>query len=129
MSLLNPKLLELEEEYSASWVQWAVSTAKAIPRELLDQSPLFLKKGGTPVERWDDDRLEWLGENLYEGQECDNESFVVFSRHGGAIVNERTRQMRRFPRLPNGAYEIEMWLPPVKLVEEAGFPRQGRSHL
>ena len=59
------------------------------------------------------------------GQECDNESFVVFSRHGGAIINERTKQMRRFPRLPNGAYEIEMWLPPLKLVEEAGFRRQG----
>ena len=69
------------------------------------------------------------------GQECDSDNYVIFSRRGGAIVNEHTGQMRRFPRLQNGAYEIEMWLPPIKMIEEArtklaesgntAFPRQG----
>ena len=62
------------------------------------------------------------------GEECDRGNIVVFSKSGGAIVGQSTGAMRKFPRLPSGAYEIEMWLPPVALCEarlpSGGF-RQG----
>ena len=63
------------------------------------------------------------------GEECDNDSFVIFGKGGGAIVDQTSGTIRKFPRLANGAYEIQMWLPPPSLVAErlaaAGFTRQG----
>ena len=62
------------------------------------------------------------------GEECDRGNIVVFSKKGGAIVGQETGAMRKFPRLPSGAYEIEMWMPPVDLVKArlaAGGKRQG----
>ena len=47
------------------------------------------------------------------GEECDKNQVVVFGAGGGAIVNLRTEEIRKFPRRPNGVYEIEMWIPPA----------------
>ena len=63
------------------------------------------------------------------GGECDDGNLVVFSKHGGAIIDENTGAIRRFSRLASGAYEICMWLPPKQDVDAAMaqvFPRQGR---
>ena len=51
------------------------------------------------------------------GEECDKGNIVVFSKTGGAIIAENTGALRKFPRLQSGAYEIEMWIPPVDLIE------------
>ena len=51
------------------------------------------------------------------GEECDRGNVVVFSGTGGAIVNQTTGAMRKFPRLASGAYSIEMWL--LHLIEAA----------
>ena len=63
------------------------------------------------------------------GQECDDDNFVVFSKYGGAVISELTGAVEHFGRLANGAYEMQMWLPPQKVVAEAQaqvFPRQGK---
>ena len=62
------------------------------------------------------------------GCECDQDQVVVFHKKGGAIVNQQNGAIRRFPRLENGSYEIEMYLPPQSLIEstQPGFTRPGR---
>ena len=61
------------------------------------------------------------------GEECDRDQFVVFSAKGGAVVNQSTGMVRKFPRLQNGTYEMEMWIPPIDAIERVapGFTRQG----
>ena len=62
------------------------------------------------------------------GEECDRGNVVVFGKAGGAIIHLESKTARGFPRKATGAYEIEMWLPPVELVGQmasAGFTRQG----
>ena len=61
------------------------------------------------------------------GEECDSERFVLFGKNGGAIIDQQSGAVRKFPRLANGAYEIEMWIPPADLVEtvKPGFTRRG----
>ena len=61
------------------------------------------------------------------GEECNAGNFVLFGMSGGAIINQTTGAVRQFPRLPNGAYEIEMWIPPAEIIErmKPGFTRQG----
>ena len=56
------------------------------------------------------------------GEECDRGNIVVFSKTGGAIMGQNNGAMRKFPRLPSGAYEIEMWLPPIELVQAVSAP-------
>ena len=52
----------------------------------------------------------------------------VFSKQGGAVINQMSGAIRRFPRLSNGTYEMELWIPPADILEKAlpGFTRQGR---
>ena len=59
------------------------------------------------------------------GSECDGDNLVIFGKKGGMIINQVTKCMRRFPRLSNGTYEIEMYLPPAQMVEHVspGFTR------
>ena len=68
------------------------------------------------------------------GEECDKNQIVVFSKNGGAIINQATWAARKFPRLNNGTYEIEMRLPPPGALNKlcnasaaSGFTRQGRG--
>ena len=62
------------------------------------------------------------------GCECDQDQVVIFHKKGGAIVNQQNGAIRRFPRLENGSYEIEIYLPPNSLIEstQPGFTRPGR---
>ena len=62
------------------------------------------------------------------GEERDKDCYVVFSKRGGAIINEHTGAVRKFPRLANGTYEMTMRLPPASIALSAnqGFPGQGR---
>ena len=53
------------------------------------------------------------------GEECDSGNIVMFGPKGGTIYNQHNHTARHFPRLENGAYEIEMWLPPKSLVDNA----------
>ena len=50
-------------------------------------------------------------------QECDKGNLVVFGSSGGAIFSLAGDGVIRFPRV-GGTYEISMWLPPVKAVNE-----------
>ena len=61
------------------------------------------------------------------GEECDKEQFVIFGRRGGVVVDTANNSMRKFPRLENGAYEMEMWVPPVQILQgnTEGFTQQG----
>ena len=62
---------------------------------------------------------------LSVGEECDANKLVILAKTGGAILSLETGSVRRFPR-KNGAYEIEMWVPPPPgRGGDAGFPRQG----
>ena len=62
---------------------------------------------------------------LSVGEECDANKLVILAKTGGAILSLETGSVRRFPR-KNGAYEIEMWVPPPPgRGVDAGFPRQG----
>ena len=64
---------------------------------------------------------------LSVGEECDKEQFVIFGRRGGVVVDTANNSMRKFPRLENGAYEMEMWVPPVQILQgnTEGFTQQG----
>ena len=65
------------------------------------------------------------------GEECDKDQVVIFSKAGGAIINSATWSARKFPRLSNGTYEIEMRLPPPEAIAKlnglrtSGFTRPG----
>ena len=56
------------------------------------------------------------------GEECDKNQIVVFGARGGVMVNLQTQAVRRFPRQPNGVYEIEMWIPPAAGQQQWGSP-------
>ena len=62
------------------------------------------------------------------GEKCDRGQVVAFSKQGGAVINLINGSVRRFPRLANGTYEMELWIPPASLLEKTqpGFTRQGR---
>ena len=63
---------------------------------------------------------------LSVGEECDSNKLVIFAKTGGAIMSLETGTVRRFPR-KNGAYEMEMWVPPPPSQPKAtGFTRPGR---
>ena len=61
------------------------------------------------------------------GTECDDNNVVLFGKAGGAIFNLDGQGVRRFTRLSNGAYEVQMRIPPAALTEQLcpGFTRQG----
>ena len=59
------------------------------------------------------------------GEETEQNQLVVFGRTGGAILSLETGSVRTFPRV-NGAYEMELWLPPPPgLRNEAVFAGRG----
>ena len=63
---------------------------------------------------------------LSVGGECDGNKLVIFAKTGGAIMSLETGTVRRFPQ-KNGAYEMEMWVPPPPgQANDAGFTRPGR---
>ena len=61
---------------------------------------------------------------LSVGEECDRDNVVIFGRQGGAILNLTSGNLRRFSRV-NGTYEIEMWIPPVEMVQQEAMNSQG----
>ena len=58
------------------------------------------------------------------GEFCDAGNYVLFSRHGGCIIDENTQmQTSCFPR-EGGVYVHSTWIPPP---EVPGFTRQAQA--
>ena len=53
------------------------------------------------------------------GEECDSNRYVLFGPTCGAILHLDTSAVEWFPRLPNGSYEMTMWIPPPPSSPEA----------
>ena len=107
-----------------------VSASKhTIPSKGEYDVPTQSPEGHWTRQRWQIAPSGSLAKPLFSiGEECDKDCYVVFSKRGGAIINEHTGAIRKFPRLANGTYEITMRLPPASIITSAsqGFPRPGR---
>ena len=88
--------------------------------------PMMSREGLWTRQRWQVAPEGKLARPLLSiGEECDKDQYVVFGKHGGAIIAEDGQAIRSFPRLENGVYEIEMWLPSAETLSQAqGFHRQ-----
>ena len=92
-----------------------------LPNEGEQLIPTQSSEGVWTTQRW---QLTNVTRPLLSiGEECDLNQYVIFGKTGGIILNLETGEARRFGR-PNGAYEIEMWIPPPP-GSTPGFPRQG----
>ena len=80
-----------------------------IPNEGEITAPTMSKEGVVRTQTW---QLAEVNRPLWSiGEECDKDQYVMFGKHGGAVLDIHTGEMRRFPRR-DGVYEMQMWIPP-----------------
>ena len=95
------------------------TTAHEVPNEGEQFLPTQSSEGVWTQQRWQ--LAEVTKPLLSIGEECDKNQYVVFGKSGGIVYSMETGECRKLPRV-NGAYEIEMWIPPPP---SSGFARQG----
>ena len=94
-----------------------------VPNEGQVTLPTFSKELVRTSQTW---QLAEIAKPLLSvGEECDQDQWVVFTKKGGMIYSLTTGETRWFERNKNGAYEMEMFIPPAPDVVASGFPRPG----
>ncbi len=104
---------------------FVAASGTEIPNEGEQILPMQSGEGVWTQQRWQ--LADVTRPLLSVGEECDRNQYVIFGKTGGIVLNLETGETRKFPRV-NGAYEMEMWIPPpVNAVSAStGFGRQGR---
>ena len=82
-----------------------------VPNEGQVTLPTFSKELVRTSQTW---QLAEIAKPLLSvGEECDQDQWVVFTKKGGMIYSLTTGETRWFERNKNGAYEMEMFIPPA----------------
>ena len=108
-------------------VNFVSASGNEIENEGEQNLPTFSPEGIQSVQKWN--LADVTKPLLSVGEECDKNQYVVFGKHGGMILSLDTMEVRPFPRMPRGGYEMEMWIPPPGYMagrSDAGFSRPGR---